>query len=121
MGIFHALSKSIGATRELDIDAFMSAAEAERVDVMHAKADAYVKPIALQADSDLKLVEEELASRNIVLLNIGHYAKNPSKLKGAVEHLRNAVSRLGGDIARIDEDKILLTPGKVKIVKTRKR
>jgi SepF-like predicted cell division protein (DUF552 family) len=27
---------------------------------------------------------------------------------------------MNGDIARIDQDKILLTPGKIKIIKTRK-
>jgi len=120
MGIFQSLSKSLGTSKAMDIDEFMSAAEAEQVDVMHVEADFYVKPIALHADSDIKLVEEELAAKNIVLLNIAAYAKNPQKLKSAVVILKGIVTKLGGDLARIDEDKILLTPGKVKIVKQRK-
>ena len=111
----------MGVSKDLDVDAFMSAAEAEQVDVMHTKADAYVKPIALQNDSDLKLVEEELAQKNIVLLNIASYGRNPGKLKDAIMRLKAAAVKMNGDVARIDEDKILLTPAKVKIAKSRKR
>jgi len=120
MGIFQNLSKAFGTTKELDVEAFMSAAEAEQVDVMHSDADAYVKPITLQVDGDIKLVEEELKAGNIVLLNIASYARNPAKLKAAVMSLRQFTMTVNGDLARIDEDKILLTPGKVKIVKKRK-
>lgn len=121
MGIFQSLSKSIGVSKELDVDSFMSAAEAEEVDVMHAKADAYIKPIALEHDSDLQLVEEELTAKNIVLLNVAAYARNPAKLKDAVARLKAFASKANGDMARIDGDKILLTPAKVKIAKSKKR
>lgn len=121
MGIFQSLSKSMGVSKDLDVDAFMSAAEAEQVDVMHAKADAYVKPIALEHDSDLQLVEDELNQKNIVLLNVSSYARNPAKLKDAVARLKAFAVKINGDVARIDEGKILLTPGKVKIAKSRKR
>lgn len=117
MGIFQGLGKAFGVTKEVNIDDFMTAAEAEHVDVMHEEASAYVKPITLQMDSDIKLVENELNSKNIVLLNISAYARNPSKLKTAVAQLRQFTHSIGGDIARIDEDKIMLTPAKVKIVK----
>ncbi len=121
MGIFQGLGKALGVTKELNVDEFMTAAEAEQVDVMHVDADSYVKPITLQSDSDLKLVEEELSRKNIVLLNISAYARNPAKLKTAVAALRQFTGTNGGDIARIDEDKILLTPSKVKIVKKLKQ
>ena len=117
MGIFQGLGKAFGVTKEVNIDDFMTAAEAEHVDVMHEEASSYVKPITLQMDSDIKLVENELNSKNIVLLNISAYARNPSKLKTAVGMLRQFAHSIGGDIARIDEDKIMLTPAKVKIVK----
>ncbi len=121
MGIFQGLGKAFGATKELDVDEFMTAAEAEHVDVMHEETSAYVKPITLQVDGDIKLVEEELNKKNLVLLNITAYARNPAKLKTAVGQLRQFASAIGGDIARIDEDKILLTPANVKIVKKTKQ
>ncbi len=110
----------LGVRKEMNVEEFMSAAEAEDIDVMHQRADFYVKPIALQSDADLKIVEDELNNKNLVLLNITPIARNPQKLKSAVEHLRAVTSRINGDIARIDEDKIMLTPANVKIVKKRR-
>jgi SepF-like predicted cell division protein (DUF552 family) len=120
MGIVGSLTKALGVGREMDVEEFMSAAEAEDIDVLHKAADFYVKPIALQTEGDVKAVQEELKQRNIVLLNIQPIARNPTRLKQAVSDLRAFVSALNGDIARIDEDKILLTPQNVKIVKRRK-
>ncbi len=120
MGIFSGLKSLTGVSREMNVDEFMTAAEAEEVDLMHQAADFYVKPIALQAESDVKIVEDELQQKNIVLLNISPMARNPAKLKAAVNQLRSFTSGLNGDLARIDEDKILLTPHNVKIVKRRK-
>ena len=120
MGIFQNLSNVLGVRKEMNVEDFMSAAEAEEVDVMLQRTDFYVKPIALQSEADLKEVEEELNNKNLVLLNITPIARNPNKLKAAVEHLRKFTTGLNGDIARIDEDKIMLTPANVKIVKKRR-
>ncbi len=119
MGIFQKLSNVLGVRKEMDVEEFMSAAEAEEIDVMHQRADFYVKPIALQSDADLKIVEEELNNKNLVLLNITPIARNPTKLKTAVDQLRKFTQSINGDVARIDEDKILITPANVKIVKKR--
>ncbi len=119
MGIFQQMSEVLGVRKEMNVEEFMSAAEAEEIDVMHQRADFYVKPIALQGEGDLKIVEEELNNKNLVLLNITPIARNPNKLKTAVEHLRKFTGSINGDIARIDEDKVLLTPANVKIVKKR--
>ncbi len=120
MGIFSSLSKALGFTRDINVEEFMSAAEAEDVDLMHAQADFYVKPIALQNDSDVKVVQDELTQKNIVLLNFSPIMRNPTKLKAIVTELKAFASGINGDIARIDEDKILLTPSNVKIVKKRR-
>ncbi|MFH1107520.1 MAG: cell division protein SepF [Candidatus Micrarchaeota archaeon] len=120
MGVFSSLSKVLGFTRDINVEEFMTAAEAEDVDIMHKAADFYVKPIALQNDSDVKAVQEELKQKNIVLLNFSPIMRNPSKLKAVVGELKMFVNSINGDIARIDEDKILLTPHNVKIVKKRK-
>jgi len=122
MGIFQKITGAMGsASKEINVDEFMTAAESKQTDdVMHAKADAYVKPIKLERDSDMQRVEEELKNKNIVLLNVSVLSRNPDKLKMAIAKLRSFTMGLNGDIARIDDDKILLTPGAVKIVKKRK-
>jgi SepF-like predicted cell division protein (DUF552 family) len=124
MGFLSNISKSLGSGSSdsgVDVDAFMSAAEAENPATIQQNADAYVKPIALQTDADLKVVEEELGHKNIVLLSITPYARNPTRLKEAVIQLKGMVSKINGDIARIEDDKILLTPANVKIVKSKAR
>ncbi|MCX6767991.1 MAG: cell division protein SepF [Candidatus Micrarchaeota archaeon] len=120
MGILTKLTKALGLAKDMNIEDFMTASEAEEVDVLHQAADFYVKPIGLQTDSDIKAVEDELNQRNLILLNITPIARNPVKLKSAVNELRSFVHKINGDIARIDEDKILLTPANVKIVKRKK-
>ncbi len=120
MGILSGLTKSLGIQSEMNVDEFMSAAEAEEVDVMHQSAKFYVKPIALQSDNDAIVVEEELTNANLVLLNISPMSRNPTRLKAIVQKLKDFTVKTNGDMARIDEDKILLTPAEVKIVKRRK-
>ncbi len=119
MGVFDNLAKTFGVKKEMNLEEFMTAAEAEEVDVLHKEADFYVKPIQLQRETDVSIVEEELKARNLVLLNIAPIARNPAKLKEVVSRLKGFVNEMNGDIARIDEDKILLTPHNVKIVKRR--
>jgi len=98
----------------------MNAAEMDDVDVMHEPADHYIKPVALQQQTDVELIKKELSSSNIILMNISEMAKRPNTLKAVIDDLKVFVDKMNGDIARIDQDKILLTPGKIKIIKTRK-
>src|SRR3989338_5496400 len=101
MGIFSKLSNALGISREVTLDEFMSASDAEEVDVMHKSASIYVKPIALQADGDIKIVEDELGQKNIALLNTPPVSRTPAKLKGYVDSLKAYTSRINGDLARI--------------------
>ncbi len=120
MSILHKLSKAFGFSRDMDIEEYMDTVELENVDVLHEPADFYVKPVALESEADIKIIEDELKQRNIILLNMSPMARNAAKLKLIVADLKEYVNRINGDIARIDNDKILLTPGKIKIVKSKK-
>jgi SepF-like predicted cell division protein (DUF552 family) len=121
MSIFEKIGKSMGVpSKEMDVEEYMNAAEISDVDVMHEPADHYIKPIALQQQTDVELIKKELSSHNIVLLNISEMAKRPNTLKGIIDELKVYSDRQGGDIARIDEDKVLITPAKIKIIKTKK-
>lgn len=121
MSIFEKIGKSMGVpSKEMDVEEYMNAAEMTDVDVMHEPADHYIKPIALQQQTDVELIKKELAAQNIVLLNISEMAKRPNTLKGIIDELKVYADRQGGDIARIDEDKVLITPAKIKIIKTKK-
>ena len=120
MGILQNLSRALGLSRELDVEEYMDAVEMEDVDLLHEAADFYVKPVALESEADVKLIQDELKNKNLILLNITPMMRNQTKLRQVVNDLKTYVQKIGGDIARIDNEKILLTPGKVKIVKKKK-
>ena len=121
MGIFEKITKSIGVSKDMNLEEYMNTVEMENVDVLHEAADFYVKPIALETENDIHVIMEELKAKNIVLLNVGPMSKQPNKLKQTIDNIKMFVTKINGDIARIDNDKILLTPSKVKIVKNKKR
>lgn len=121
MGLLQRLSKALGLSKEMDIEEYMDAVELENVDVLHEAADFYIKPVALESEADTKLIEDELKNRNIILLNVTPMSRNTAKLKQIVNNLKGFTTKINGDIARIDNDKILLTPSKVKIVKSRRK
>lgn len=121
MSIFERLGKSLGvSSKGIDVEEYMNAAEMDDVDVMHEPADHYIKPVALQQQTDLEVIKRELSSNNIILMNISEMSKRPNTLKSAIDDLKMFVDKMDGDIARIDQDKILLTPSKIKIIKTKK-
>lgn len=125
MGVFDKLSQAFGVAtaKELSIDEYMNAAEMDDVDAIHEVADMYVKPISVSGEDDIKLVEEELAKtapKTILLMSIEELAKRPTTRNNVVTHLKNYVNKINGDIAQIDETRIMLTPAKVKIVKRRR-
>lgn len=120
MGIFDRLGKSIGTSKDLDIEEYMGSAEMEDVDVVNEPADFYVKPINLQQEADLQVIEDELGKKNIILLNIADMSKRQQTLSGIIDKLKEHLAKINGDIARIGQDKILITPARVKIIKSRK-
>ncbi|MGC8495939.1 MAG: cell division protein SepF [Candidatus Micrarchaeia archaeon] len=122
MSIYEKLGKVFGvSTKELDVEEYMNAAEMDNVDVMHEPADHYIKPVALQTESDAELIKKELSNNNIVLMNITEMEKRPNTLKTIVDDLKAFTDKIDGDIARIDNEKILITPKKIKIIKSKKQ
>ena len=121
MGILEKFTKSLGVGKDTNLEEYMSTVEMENVDVLHEAADFYVKPIALESENDVNVIMDELKARNIILLNGTPMAKQPNKLKQTIDNIKMFVTKINGDIARIDNDKILLTPSKVKIVKSSRK
>lgn len=121
MGLFNKLGGVLGTTKELDVEEYMNSEEMEGVDIMNEPADFYVKPLALQSEADVAVIQQELQKKNIILLNVADMQqKRPNTLKSIVDNLKAYIEKTNGDIARLDEQKILLTPTKVKIIKSRK-
>ena len=76
----------------------------------------YVKALTLVGLEDVESIKSEIGSGNIVILRITPLAKRSVEdLKEAVHLLKDYVERMGGDIARLGEERIVLTPAEVKI------
>ncbi len=120
MGLFDKLGKGLGNYNGINVEEYMNSAEMKDVDLMNEPADFYVKPVLLKDENDVNVIEGELNKRNIVLLNVAELSKRPNTLKKIVESLKEFVDKTGGDIAMISQDRMLLTPTKVKIVKNKK-
>jgi len=76
----------------------------------------YVRAIPLTDLEDVDLIRSEIESGNIVIFRITPLAKrNVNDLKEAVNRLKEYVDRVGGDIARLGEERIVLTPPEIKI------
>ncbi len=76
----------------------------------------YVKAMLLRNLVDVELVKDEIKSGNVVILRITAMAmKNADDAKEAVNELCKFVSGVGGDIARLGEERLVVTPPTVKI------
>src|SRR5271157_2036125 len=119
MGVFDKLGQAFGVSgsKEISIEEYMNSAEMADVDIMHEPADMYVKPVSISSEDDVKLIENELSKKNIILLSIEELSKRPTTRNNVITTLKAYVAKINGDIAQIDDTRVLITPAKVKIIK----
>ena len=76
----------------------------------------YLKAMPLRDLSDLDTVKNEVNSGNILILRITPLAnKNIEDVKRAVNELCEFAESVGGDIARLGEERVVICPPNVKI------
>lgn len=76
----------------------------------------YLKAMPLRDLSDLENVKAEVKSGNILILRITPLAnKSIDDVKRAVNELCEFAESLGGDIARLGEERVVICPPTVKI------
>jgi SepF-like predicted cell division protein (DUF552 family) len=115
------LEKVLKKEDGIDIEDFLNNLDADDESV-YEEADAFVKPMGLATEADIEAVMTEAKSGNIVLLNIGDLSRrNAIKLKDLVTRIKSGVDGIDGDIARISQDRVLVTPSKVKIIKKKEQ
>jgi SepF-like predicted cell division protein (DUF552 family) len=116
MGVLGRLK--MGGAREADIEEYLNTLGLEEDDLLEEHADMWVKPLVLEDVVDIERVSDELKKGNMVLLNIEPlYKKNTIKLRQAVSEIKGSVHDINGDIARLSDTKVLVTPANVKIAK----
>ncbi len=79
-------------------------------------AEVFLKAFPLKDKREIDRVKDDVKNNTIVILKITPLArKNVEELKDAVEQLTVFATSLGGDIARLGEERIIITPPRVRI------
>lgn len=76
----------------------------------------YLRAFPLRALEDVEVVKNEVKSGNILILRITPLAKKSvEEVKQAVNELCEFVGNIGGDIARLGEERVVITPSSIRI------
>ena len=71
----------------------------------------YIKARVLQSLEDLDSVKDEVNAGNIIIIRLGPLAeKSTDDVKKAVSELCDFTQQIGGDIARLGEERVVVTP-----------
>jgi SepF-like predicted cell division protein (DUF552 family) len=81
----------------------------------------YLKAMPLRELTDLEAVQNEVKNGNIIILKITPLAsKSIADVKQAVDQLYAFAESIHGDIARLGEERIVITPEKIRIWREKK-
>ncbi|MGC8569295.1 MAG: cell division protein SepF [Nitrososphaeria archaeon] len=76
----------------------------------------YLKAYPIRSYDDVKRIKDDVSSGNIVIIRFTPLVKKSlDELSKSVDELYKFVMALGGDIARLGEDRIVITPPGIKI------
>jgi SepF-like predicted cell division protein (DUF552 family) len=77
---------------------------------------AYLKAMPLRSLEDVEVIKHELTLGNLLVLKITPLArKSVEDVKEAVNELYAFTQSIGGDIARLGEDRVVIVPNSIKI------
>ncbi len=77
---------------------------------------AYLKAMPLRDLTDLEAIKNDVKSGNILILRITPLAsKSIEDVKQAVNQLFEFAESIGGDIARLGEERVVICPQKIRI------
>jgi len=84
--------------------------------VNSAPGQVFLKALPLRDLEDVDMVKREVKSGNILILKVSPLAKKSiDDVKRAVSELLEFTQLVGGDIARLGEERVVITPSSVKI------
>jgi hypothetical protein len=75
-----------------------------------------LKALALRSVEDIPKIQEDVTNQTIVILKVTPLAqKSLDELKSSVEQLYEFATSVGGDIARLGDERVVITPPGVRI------
>jgi uncharacterized protein len=80
------------------------------------KMPIYLKAVTLHDINDISSIKDDVKKHMILILRVTPLAqKDVEGLRRIIEELYSYVQSLGGDIARLGEERVVITPPTVKI------
>lgn len=90
--------------------------EAQRSSTPAHPDKVYLKALPLRTLEDVNMIKEEVKSGNILILKVSPLAKKSvDEVKQAVSELLEFTQGVGGDIARLGEERVVITPSFIRI------
>ncbi len=75
-----------------------------------------LKALALRSIEEIAKIQEDVTNNTIVILKVTPLAqKSLDELKSSVEQLYEFATSVGGDIARLGDERVVITPPGVRI------
>ena len=88
----------------------------QKQDVAEIPSKTYLKAMPLRELSDIEKIKTEVNNGNIVILRVTPLAtKSIEDVKNAVNELFQFAESMGGDIARLGEERVVMCPKSVRI------
>lgn len=76
----------------------------------------YIKAIPLRTYEDIDLIKAEVRAGNVVICNVSPLAKtNIEDVKRGINELNDYAQQTSGDIARLGEERVIITPKSIRI------
>ncbi len=88
----------------------------QKLEAPESQSKTYLKAMPLRALSDLDSIKNEVKNGNIIILRVTPLAsKSIEDVKSAVNELYEFAESVGGDIARLGEERVVLCPKSIRI------
>ena len=110
-----ALGKVFGRSRKPEGSA-TEGEEAKAGAAVPIPEKVYLKALPLRDLEDVEMIKQEVKSGNVLILKVSPLAKKSiDDVKTAVGQLMEFTQSVGGDIARLGEERVVITPAFIKI------
>ncbi len=110
-----ALGKVFGRSRKAEAQAQGEEAKPV-VPAVAVPEKVYLKALPLRDLEDVEMIKQEVKLGNVLILKVSPLAKKSiDDVKTAVGQLMEFTQSVGGDIARLGEERVVITPASIRI------
>jgi len=110
-----ALAKVFGKSKDVE-ESEIGEEEKSVAPVTGVPEKVYLKALPLRDLEDVERIKQEVKSGNVLILKVSPLAKKSiDDVKTAVSELLEFTQSVGGDIARLGEERVVITPAFIRI------